>query len=331
MKKCIDQACACLCAVIGAGFASGRELMSFFTCYGPFSWVGIGLTVLAMGSLCLLILHAPQERLWQSPAGRIAFSLLLCLTAGAMTCAAGELFCLLWPFSGGYVVGVVITLGLSLFMAGKGLETLKSTGRVLVPCLFAVFAMGCLLPPHETLHAAPSKSSMMIAKALAYAGLNMTLAAPALAEIAPQTDLKERRLTSFLFACMLLVLIVIGNVMLLKQPQLIHAPLPTVELMRHYGRTGFILCGSTLYAAVFSTLLAAQLGLRRLWLPRFKAFTFPVICAASLLFALFGFEQLVDELYPFSGWSCLLLMLINALAPHLNKWCKCDRIPGIKN
>ena len=61
MKKA-GRAAAELCgAVIGAGFASGREVASFFARFGGWSWLGVTAAVAVLGGACLLLMGHPGE------------------------------------------------------------------------------------------------------------------------------------------------------------------------------------------------------------------------------------------------------------------------------
>jgi len=327
LKRNIGHALACLSAVIGAGFASGRELMSFFSRYGACSWFGIFLTSGAMGMLCYGLLRQRRSPPWE----QLLFSMLLCVTAGAMTSAAGELFCLLWPFPGGYHLGMLTSLGLSLKMAPRGLKSLKNAGALLLPCLILMFGAGASVPPYSGLVNESAAAGSMLIKALAYAGLNMTLAAPALMEISSETNDKDRRMISAVFACMLLLLLAMGNKVLLRHPELESAPLPMVALLRNLDGLGFTLCAVTLYTAVFSTLLAVHRGMYLLWQPRFNSFALPLCAITTLITAASGFERLVSTAYPILGLTCLALLPGDALWQHLNKRRKCAKMPTIKS
>ena len=48
-------------SIVGAGFASGREIMRFFSRYGVFSWIGIGLAVITIGAFALALLRKAKE------------------------------------------------------------------------------------------------------------------------------------------------------------------------------------------------------------------------------------------------------------------------------
>ncbi|MBQ2700416.1 MAG: hypothetical protein IJF65_04575 [Clostridia bacterium] len=328
MKKSLGQASVCLGAVVGAGFASGRELMSFFTLSGVSSWAGILLSVCVMGVLCYFLLD--QRQLFASWYGQVFFSLLLCVTSGAMTAAGGELFKLLWPFSGGYPLGVGITLGLALILAKRGLRALQIAGQALIPGLAAIFVLGARLPAFSGAAVEGVFKPVIVFNALSYAGLNMALAAPALSELALSTHSKDRWRTSAIFTVLLLFLMILGNTVLLRHPELKNAPLPMVALLRSYGMIGFYLCASGLYLAVFSTLLAAIRGICHLWQPLFHRWTLLLCAAASLVFALNGFIGIVDILYPLLGWSCVILMLQAMISAGLKKRLQYDTMPKKK-
>ncbi|MBQ8536612.1 MAG: hypothetical protein IJ461_04325 [Clostridia bacterium] len=342
MGRAISHAAVCLSAVIGAGFASGRELMSFFSQYGASSWLGIGSAASAMGLLgWFLMTLAAQTGQTALPGlcrqllgawgwlGTCAFSLLLGITAGAMAAAGGELFSLVWPFSGGYSLGVGATLGLALLSAPRGLKMLKIAGYALIPGILLMFGLSERIPAWEGHFLASSVLPMAMLKGLAYAGMNMTLAAPVLLEMAAHTDAKGRRITSAAFGCMLLGLMALGNHVLLRHPELAGEPLPMVQLLRSQGYGGFYLCVSGLYLAVFSTLLAALRGLYTAWQPSLKGYALPAAGGAALTAALGGFTSLIEGVYPLVGWVCIVLLALMGL--RLKPAGKCAIMPKINH
>ena len=107
----------CAGAVIGAGFASGREVVAFFTRYGVHAWWLIMLSALTMTGLCVLCMHAACENGldWTNsvPGGRLAQIcplMLMQITAGAMVSAAGHMVALLWSHPQAYMLGALGTL-----------------------------------------------------------------------------------------------------------------------------------------------------------------------------------------------------------------------------
>ena len=82
----------CAGAVVGAGFASGREIVSFFSQYGNLSWGMILLAAVMMGSLCWLTLNQANRN---GKLAQLCTAVLWSITAGAMIAAAGQMIALL--------------------------------------------------------------------------------------------------------------------------------------------------------------------------------------------------------------------------------------------
>ncbi|NCB06497.1 MAG: hypothetical protein EOM69_13370, partial [Clostridia bacterium] len=119
-----DRVFACIGAVVGAGFASGRELMTFFSRYGNWSWALIALSACTMAALCGLWMRlsggeqggswcAIYRGGWMGGIGKTAQLLLLSVTGGAMLSAGGELIALVLPLQGAQWLGLALTLTLA--------------------------------------------------------------------------------------------------------------------------------------------------------------------------------------------------------------------------
>ena len=127
MEKRPGRVAAEICgAVVGAGFASGKEIASFFSRFGGWSWAGIMLAVAVVGAVCLGVMRRPgvagMPLAWQSRGlGRLwtaLFTGLMAATGGAMLAGAGEVAALLLPVRGAYWLGMGATLVLAWLSAG---------------------------------------------------------------------------------------------------------------------------------------------------------------------------------------------------------------------
>src|SRR5699024_5725329 len=124
LREETQAALALAAAVIGAGFASGSEILRFFSAYGALSWAGCVLAacVLAalataaallagrlgagdLGSLCACSLGASAGAV-----AAVVEGLMLVMTAGAMLSAMGELVALALPVHHAYALGLLATL-----------------------------------------------------------------------------------------------------------------------------------------------------------------------------------------------------------------------------
>lgn len=319
----IKGAAACMGAIIGAGFASGREIMSFFTRYGSWSWAGIILSAAMMGGLAWLVMRQGAQTGETTLSGlcrytlgayswlgTTAFMLLLAVSAGTMAAAAGEIISLVWPARGGYWLGLLATLGLALACVSRGLGPLAAISKVLVPGLLFLFILALRIPAWEGAGSFRGYHSTLWGRALAYGALNMTLAAPVLQETANSLNEKSRRIAAGALGGLLLGLLALGNGVLSRHPELAGEALPMVQLLRNYGILGFYLSAGGLYVAVFTTLLAALRGVYIMAQERLKG-PWPLMLSGMAAFvpALMSFSGLVEVGYPILGWLCLALLL----------------------
>jgi uncharacterized membrane protein YkvI len=318
----------CTGAIVGAGFASGREIMRFFSRYGSFSWIGVFLAAVVMGVFAFAIMKKAREadaqslselcRAYLGPAGvvgTIAFTVLIGATGGSMSAAAGEIGALALPVHGAYWIAFLCTLLLCLVLSRKSMTPLAYVSLLLVPVMVIVFLL-CLIPP-QGVAATPQmilpvwrKIVEVVLFAVSYGALNITLAAGVLCEIGRGMNDKRALLTSAYLGLCLLALLALGNIALVRQPQLADAALPIVMLLNRFGKMGFWVSVTGLYLAVFTTLLAAArsffniLGYcKPVWL------SFALTGVLFFLFGVVGFAKLVGIVYPVLGILCLLLLL----------------------
>ena len=302
-------------AVIGAGFASGREVAAFFSRFGPLSWLAVVAAVAAMAWISLGVMRSPgvpevwrdrwPGRVWQG-----MFLAMLAATGGAMLAAAGEIAALTIPLRGAYWMGLMSTLCLALWLSERKLIGLARLSQVLTVCLIAVMALGLTLPRLRGAWveeaAGLSRLPESLLRGLCYGGFNIALASPVLDETAVGLSARDKRRCVTRASLILGALLMLGNGVLLRHPALLSAALPYVELLGFWGRWGMGLGAAALYLAVLTTLVTCLRGLAAL-LPRRWLMGLP------LLVALLGFTGAVDRLYPLLGGGCFLLLAAKAL------------------
>lgn len=315
-------------AVIGAGFASGREIMRFFAQFGAWSWLGIAVAAGAMGYLAARLMTIASGvgagsfaglctsllGRWGGHVGMALYALLLLATGAAMLSGAGELADIMLPVRRAYEWGFLAMLLVGLLVAWRGVGGLAAVSAWLIPTCCVLYgllmrlpplAAGVLLPPWpQAWQAAPL--------ALAYAALNMALAAGLLCESGGGLTPKERRGAALLSGLCLGALLALANGALLpSRGALQAAALPMVELAARLGKVGFWLSGATLALAMLSTLAAVLRACRVLLSPRVsenKAWlAVAVVCAGV---GALGFDRLIGVVYPALGWAAAVLVLL---------------------
>ena len=313
-RQAVISAMAAVGAVVGAGFASGREIDSFFSRYGAWSWLGVASAAAVTGAIGLGVLRRPGQggmpecwrgrwpgRLWQG-----MFGALMLITGGAMLAGAGEIAALMLPVRGAYLMGLLGTAALTVLLARQGTAGAGRAGNVLTALLLAMAAAGFLLPARTAavVAAAPSPGQSLL-RGACYAGFNMALAVPGLACAAPGMSRRGRRQCALMLAAVLGALLAGGNGLLLRHSALRGETMPFIHLMASYGRVGYALGGAAMYLAVLTTACASLRGLWTLGGGR----KWRVLSALGMLgCAGAGFAVAVEWAYPLLGAGCLMLL-----------------------
>ncbi len=293
-------------AFVGAGFASGREIMQFFSVYGSFSWT---LVIFASVVTVLMFRRATALDEDQSVLYKGLLILFYAAVSGGMTAAAGELWALTVPIPYARCVGSVVTLMICLRLAGGRLKSLARLGKALIPLLLAVLILCLRIPGSEAEKRALSWREGMKAliSAAGYCGLNGMTAAGVLR--GPHSE-KDRRRISLCGGLLTGLLLGLGNAALLPHADTLRdAPLPVVTLLRAYGKTGYYLSAAALYLASSTTLIAVLRGLLALsksYLPRYEK---TAAALAVLTVSLLGFDGIVGKAYPALGGAYLFLLM----------------------
>lgn len=312
-KRARQAALTAVGAVIGAGFASGREIVSFFSRYGQESWLGIGTAVLVILLIARRILQAPgqggmptawqgkwQSRLWQG-----MFLLLMLTTGGAMIAGGGEIVTLLLP-GHGFWLGTGMTAALSFVLARKGRGGSALLSGIMTGVLLLIAVAGMTVQTQGTAGSFHAATGRCMLRGACYAGFNMALAVPGLAEAAPHLSPGEKRQCAWMLSAWLGVLLAAGNLLMLHFPSAKGESMPVLYLMRQTGMWGMALGCLGMYLAVLTTACAALQGAWSLW-PGQRAGRHGALLA-MLLCAALGFTGVVEIVYPLLGAGCLMLM-----------------------
>ena len=334
-----DAVFQCTGAIVGAGFASGREIMRFFSRYGSFSWIGISLAAAVMGIFAYALMKKAREanvislsqlcRAYLGSAGiagTISFTILLGATGGSMSAAAGELGALSLPIHGAYWIVLFAALTTGILLSSRGLSPLAFVGRFLIPSLILIFLL-CLIPPEgkavtsQTALPVWQRITEVVLFGISYGAMNITLAAGVLCEIGRGVPRKKALHISIYLAICVVGLLSLGNIVLLRQPQLINAALPMVMLLNSFGKVGFWLAIIGLFLAVYTTLMAAARGMINIIGPCKPGWLcFVLTGILFFVFAAIGFDKLVGIIYPVLGIMCLLLLVwISATGKYTGK------------
>ena len=327
------QAALAICAaIIGAGFASGREIVSFFSCFGCASWLGILAASSGVGALVYVILRlSAQTRAQTLPslygtlmgqpaqdAVGILYSLLCLTTASSMLAAGTELGALAFPLRNARLLGFLLTLLLSLASVSSGFHALSLMGGILLPTMAIYFILIATEGPY-TPPCSPEGLLAALPMGLLYASFNGALAGGAIC-LAGHTTASPAR-TAQLTGSLLFLILICANAAMLRAGNVIQQmALPAVALAARWGIAGYYASIVLLWLAILSTLCAMLHSLQMQFPHSRKTFSLFAYASLAAVFSVFGFQRLVNAVYPLLGWICgfalvgLMLFLPDAAA-----------------
>lgn len=325
--------------VIGAGFASGQELLQFFACYGAWGLLGIVAAGWGFAYLGSCLLHLGNRL---DATGYYQILYYVCgKRVGAVldVCAAIFLFgglCIMLAGSGTvardfldlpYAAGVGAMAMLLLLTTVWGVNCIALANLIIIPLLIlAIVGIGLYSVSHHGISQSlsnllhipcPPFSINWLGSSMLYLSYNLVIGATILAPLGRMTAEKNIRRAGGWSGGVLLgfLSLWITLLLLLHFDQLTGSEVPMLTLSHLQHPWSYWLYAAVLLGAMYTTAIASLYGTAEkvahsfsLSLP--KAIT--GITLASLLFCQFGFARLISILYPFFGllscWFTLRLI-----------------------
>lgn len=319
--------------VVGAGFASGQEILAFFTVFGWAGTIGALLAVagfawcagwwLELGAATGATsyheaLHARAGPLvGRGLDGLLAAALFVgvgIMTAGAAAVAEEQLG--LPPLA-----GRLLFVLLCVATVWHGLPGVVAANLVVVPLLaVAVLLVTARALWHADLpgdlfgHPPPGGSGWRwLVSAVLYVSFNMLLALTVLVPLGAAAGPRARRAGGLLGAAGLgLLLLLMHAALLTRMPAVATREVPILELARGLAPAfGFVLA-LALWTEIYTTAVGGLYGFAsRLGPPESAAYRLALLltAGAALWIADTGFARLVRTIYPLKGWLGLALIL----------------------
>ena len=313
MKKAFKTAALYVGTAIGAGFSSGREIALFF---GKSSPLNVAISSIFMSLICALFLIAGKKRL--IPKGKtINLGIFFAASVSLCSMLAGGDFVMQ------SMTGIPLAFGLAMTVLGGiivvlGIEKIRLLNAVVVPlivlCISIVFFK---LPTPQ------SSLPFTLSKPILYSGLDVLLGGVIVSEEGENLSYKE------IFAsCLMICAFLFGMLFMLQTVVLSDTNgslMPTLAVSERLHLK--FACGVLIAGAIFTTLVSSlkivsdrtSLFLSRtkklsvLSDEKHKAFVvfFCLLIAYPLSF--FGFDNIVDTLYPVNSVLGVVLFAIVVL------------------
>jgi len=315
--------------VVGAGFASGQEILQFFTKYGwmatatiafatlLFTWLGIKLMLLANELNAKSYEDLIKELFGARLGGWIGLFMLVILfgVSTVMLAGAGSLFSEHLHLS--YQTGLIITMILAYFVIAKGMQAIVTVNSLVVPVML-VFTAAIVWATWKL----PGAQNWLVLESdyplhriwfspLLYAAFNMASAQAVLVPLG--SAIRDR---SAIFWGGLLGGLGIGIMLLAchfalsaQMPGIMQFEIPMGHIIYPLGTTVVFMYIAVIYGEIFTTLVADVYGLSLQLEQRTKwnqKAIIAVILAAAYSVSQIGFSKLLSTLYPLFGVVSLI-------------------------
>ncbi|MCH5158068.1 MAG: hypothetical protein J1F33_02610 [Clostridiales bacterium] len=303
--------------VIGAGFASGREVVAFFGAE-PSLLAALIAGVLVFG--CSVLFLFVGRRVKKDDIGEVngavfgkirpiadIFVLFNSITVlGAMLAGTDSLaaeFLDVRPLAS-IVLGVICAV-----VAVTGLKGVIKANAVLVPVMIAFIAISCLLAIDYPF--SPSSSPIKPYSIILYVSMNMILGGGVLTTVhhlSPREIILSSAVAAVIIAVLLTV--IMGA---LRSTSAALSDMPMLLIALKSGKPMYFIALPVIALSIFTTMLSAFKALYDyiIGFIKYKWIAAGLVLIAGLAVGLFGFSVVVGKIYPITGAIGLVYLAFN--------------------
>lgn len=308
--------------VVGAGFATGKEIVQFFTQYGAIGTVmiaGSGGLFIFLGTRLMVMANRLQARSYEqfnaylfgkmSAVVNLFMFVVLFSVTSVMLSGAGAVFeeQLHMPAH----VGLMFTMLLAFVTMLFGLNGILSVNLIVVPLMIAFSLSISFMNGGEIVWTKPPLAAFF--SPFAYVAFNLAMAQVVLVPLA--TEIKDERairLGGWLGGILLMFILFSSHFALSLLPNLLSYSIPMAEVVKRSLASFYGLYVVIIYGEIFSSFVAGVFGLHRklaLFFPN-TMFVLVALLLAMYAFSLVGYHALLTVLYPLFGYMSIVFIFL---------------------
>jgi uncharacterized membrane protein YkvI len=300
--------------IIGAGFASGREILTFFSSDIPlFVAPIVGILIFFVSVIFLFIGKTLQKdtisEINSKLLGKSHYVADIILLFNSLIVLAGmlsgmdSLFSIIFDFAPAYSIisGIICA-----FVVHKGLKGLLKGNAIIVPVIILSIIIICTSTIFSTQTLSFGSIHFRLFPAIiVYVSMNMMLSSTVLTTIGSISK-KQIVLSSFI-AASIITLLMLLIIMALNTTK-VDTAMPILSIALSQNLVLFYLSLAAIATSIFTTMMTAMSSLSS-WLNSLvgdKRFSIILVLIAGLIVSNFGFENVVAFLYPLIGIAGIL-------------------------
>lgn len=340
--KALQIAAIYMGTIVGAGFATGQEILQFFTRFGNWGTYAIMFATFLfiwLGYKVMLLAHQIKAKSYEDLNAALfgkklgfiisLFMLVVLLGVSAvMLAGAGTIFEENWNFS--YQLGLIATAVACFFLLLRGMHAIIAVNSIVVPImlLFTLIIFFDTLDMPNTTSFLTIKTDFPLWTALStpflYTAFNLALAQAVLVPIGAQTEnTAVIKWGSLLGGLGIGFMLIVGHIALsAHMPGIQQFSIPMGGIARDMSTIVYYMYITIIFAEVFTTLLADIYGLALQVHERSKLPTSLIIFCAMIccyFMSQIGFGNLLSTLYPLFGFISLGWFFLIARKPLIKR------------
>jgi len=317
-------------AIIGVGFASGKEICVFFFDFGAFSLLGLVAFGLLYIYLFFIIQHINKKleiksynefnaKIFGSFCKLTKFVLIVnfAITSAGMLAGANYLFAKF--FNVNYAIPALFLSVITFVLLLGGIDNIRVVANLIIPIMITVIvinSIGNITPENVNLNITNQNGVMAIYYGLLFGVNNFVAALPVLFE----TKLKSKgKLAVILTICLIILL----NILVFASNNF-STDMPMFELSSNINISFYYIYFATLIMALFSTLIICSYNMQNLLFKNKGIISAIFVIFINLILSTFGYSFIVKYLYVLSGiisgiYVILLIILTIIKLIKINK------------
>lgn len=316
-------------ALVGAGFASGQEIYSFFAAYGTVGLIGMVITCILITMVIyksMKIIYIKQiknydeflkvfiksERVTKTI--NVVLNILLLVTFYIMIAGFGAYF--EQELGINKLIGSAILAALCAVVFFLNVQGVLKVSQYIVPVLivFITIIGGINLATIEmTNNLQPIKQGWLLSS-ITYCSYNIILLIPVL--ITLRTQIKKEKNIKYIAIIsgiiMMILSIMIFMLLMKTDVEIATLEMPIVYVIRKFFSNFKTIYAFIILSSIFTTAISIGIGFLQNMGKNKRSYTQFVLfmCITSLIISNFGFSNLVNLLYPIFGYIGIIQILL---------------------
>ncbi len=320
MKNCAKAIFVIIGTIIGAGFASGQEIYSFFNIYGENGIIGITIASSILGVVIFNVLkkanklniNTYMELLKSTKISNrliqiinIVINIFLLISFYIMV--AGFVAYFKQEFNVPNILTAILVLIIAYMTFMRNIEGIAKINSVIIPVLiFIVFIIGYKVDIFSSINNIDMENIQIktnwILRSIEYAGYNSILLIPILISIKDYTKNNEKKI-SIITTGIFFILSIIIYFAMFKFKEVGSIEIPLIYIASKYGFIFKYTYGLVIIFAIYTTMISAGYGFLKNCTKsdkQYKLFA-TIICITAIFISNFSFSGLVNLTYPVFG------------------------------